>query len=107
MQEPLHFPLTIVFPGQIAALDEPGALALVLTLAIAQLIQPFEQVFVALGVGRADIFIGGAELYSSAELRTIFLALKSGWFSTWTISLAPHSKSAPLMKAIHLAGLSS
>jgi hypothetical protein len=42
MQKPLHFALSVIFPGKIAAFDEPSALALVLPLAIAQLIQPFE-----------------------------------------------------------------
>src|SRR5882724_2057431 len=31
VQKPLHFALTVVFPRQVAALDEPGALALVFT----------------------------------------------------------------------------
>jgi hypothetical protein len=61
VQEPLHFALTIIFPGKIAAFDEPSALALVLPLAIAQLIQPFEQVFASVGVGDADIFFGRAD----------------------------------------------
>ena len=55
MQKPFHFALTIVFPGEIAALDEPGAFALLLTLAVAQLIEPFEQVPAPIGIGGAKI----------------------------------------------------
>jgi hypothetical protein len=58
MQEPLHFALTIIFPGEVAAFDEPGALALMLPLAIAQSKQPFEQVFSSVGVGDANILFG-------------------------------------------------
>jgi hypothetical protein len=106
MQKPLHFALAIIFPGKIAAFDEPSALALVLPLAIAQLIQPFEQIFASVGVRDANILFSCAG-FIHRGLRALFLDLKSGWFSSCTISLAPHSKSAPLMKAIHLAGLSS
>src|SRR5262249_135317 len=106
MQKPLHFALTIILPGKVAAFDKPGALALMLPLAIAQLIEPFEQVFAAVGVSDAYVLFCRADFIHRA-LRPALLALKSGWFSIWTISIAPHSKSAPLINAIHLAGLSS
>ena len=106
MQKPLHFSLTVIFPGEVAAFDEPSALALMLPLAIAQFIEPFEQVFFFIRIADANILFYWADLIHRG-LRALFLALKSGWFSSWTISLAPHSNSAPLMKAIHLAGLSS
>src|SRR4030095_3928829 len=80
MQEPLHFSLTIIFPGEIAALNKPGALALMLPLAIAQLIEPFEQVFFSVGVGDAHILFRLAD-FIHRGLRALFLALKSGWFS--------------------------
>src|SRR5262245_40887389 len=106
MQKPLHFPLTIVFPGKVAAFDQPRALALMLPLAIAQLIKPLEQILGSIGIGGAKILFHGMKLIHRA-LRALGFALKSGWFSSCTISLAPHSKSAPLMNAIHLAGLLS
>src|SRR4029077_9621743 len=98
MQEPLHFALTVIFPRQVAAFDEPCALALVLPLAIAQSIEPFEQVLGSVGVGAANILFGRADFIHRALRRSV-LALKSGWFSICTISLAPHSNSAPLMNA--------
>src|SRR5206468_1252402 len=106
MQKPFHFTLTIIFPGDVAAIDEPGALTLVLRLALAQSIEPFEQVFFSVHARDANIFVARA-VFIHRALRRLVLASKSGWFSICTISLVPHSNSAPLMNAIHLASLSS
>src|SRR5439155_25545791 len=89
MQKPLHFALTIIFPGKVAAFDEAGALALMLPLGIAQLIQPLEQVFGSVRVGDANILFGCAD-FMHRERRALVLALKSGWLSSCSISLAPH-----------------
>jgi hypothetical protein len=58
VQKPLHFALTIIFPGKVASFDEPSALALMLPLAIAQLIEPFEQIFASVGERDTNILFG-------------------------------------------------